>query len=230
VSRAAAAQFRRSDPVRVVADGLAIDPVRAPRAAARASLGLDGQAPVVAVLGRISDWKGQDVLVRALAEAPLRDRGAIAVIAGEAWPGAEQREAGVLSVARAVGVSERVRMIGFREDVENVFGAADLIAVPSTAPDPLPGAAIEAAAAGCTVIASGAGGLPEIIRDRQTGRLVAPGNPLALATAAAELLDDPAERERLGAAASRDVRERFSASQLLEQIQELYGSLLVRAR
>jgi glycosyltransferase involved in cell wall biosynthesis len=230
VSRAAAGQFRRADPVRVVPDGLAIDPARAPRAAARAALELDSEVPVVAALGRISDWKGQDVLVRALAEPPLRDRDAIALIAGEAWPGAEQRAAGVLSVAHAVGVADRVRMIGFRDDVETVLGAADLIAVPSTAPDPLPGAAIEAAAAGCAVIASACGGLPEIIRDHQTGRLVDPGDPLALATAAAELLDDPAERERLGAAASLDVRERFSASRLLEQIQGLYASLLVPPR
>jgi glycosyltransferase involved in cell wall biosynthesis len=226
VSHAAAAQFRRSDPVRVIADGLAGDPAREPRAAARAALGLDAGVPVIAVLGRISDWKGQDVLVRALAEPPLRDRGAVALIAGEAWPGVQERGAGVLEVARGVGVAERVRMLGFRDDVGTILGAADVIAVPSTAPDPLPGSAIEAAAAGCAVLASATGGLPEIIRDRQTGRLVAPGDPRALARAAAELLDDPAERERLGAAASLDVRERFSTRLLLAEVQDLYDSLL----
>jgi glycosyltransferase involved in cell wall biosynthesis len=226
VSRAAAAQFRRSDPVRVILDGLAIDPVRQPRAAARAALGLDSEVPVIAVLGRISDWKGQDVLVRALAEAPLRNRGALALIAGEAWPGAPERAARVLSVASALGVLERVRMVGFRDDVQSVLGAADLVAVPSTAPDPLPGAAIEAAASGCAVIASDVGGLPEIIRNSETGRLVAPGDPLALASVAAELLDDPAERDRLGAAASLDVRGRFSAPRLLEEVQDLYDSVL----
>ena len=226
VSHAAAAQFRRSDPVRVIADGLAGNPVRAPRAGARAALGLDARVPVIAVLGRISDWKGQDVLVRALAESPLRERGALALIAGEAWPGPREHTAGVLAVASRVGVSERVRMIGFRDDVETVLGAADVIVVPSTAPDPLPGSAIEAAAAGCAVVASATGGLPEIIRDRETGRLVAPGDPRALARAAAELLDDPAERERLGAAASLDVRERFSERLLLEEVQGLYDSLL----
>jgi glycosyltransferase involved in cell wall biosynthesis len=226
VSHAAAAQFRRSDPVRVIADGLAGNPVRAPRAGARAALGLDARVPVIAVLGRISDWKGQDVLVRALAESPLRERGALALIAGEAWPGPREHTAGVLAVASRVGVSERVRMIGFRDDVETVLGAADVIVVPSTAPDPLPGSAIEAAAAGCAVVASATGGLPEIIRDRETGRLVAPGDPRALARAVAELLDDPAERERLGAAASLDVRERFSERLLLEEVQGLYDSLL----
>lgn len=184
---------------------------------------------MIAVLGRISDWKGQDVLVRVLAESPLRDRGAIGLLAGEAWPGAEHRAAEVQSLARALGVSERLRMVGFREDVETVLGAADLVAVPSSAPDPLPGAAIEAAAAGCAVIASDHGGLHEIIRDRQAGRLVRPGDPQALATAAAELLDNPVERERLGAAAALDVRERFSARRLLDAVQELYDAVLARA-
>jgi glycosyltransferase involved in cell wall biosynthesis len=226
VSRATAGQFRSSDPVRVIHDGLAVDPARAARGVARRALGLGEHEPVIAVLGRISDWKGQDVLVRALAEPALRERSAIGLIAGEAWPGAEQRTATVLELARTLGVEDRVRMLGFREDVGTVLGAADLVAVPSTAPDPLPGAAIEAAAAGCAVIASAHGGLPEIISDGRTGRLVAPGDATALARVTAELLDDPELREQLGAAASADVRERFAASRLLTSIQELYDSLL----
>jgi glycosyltransferase involved in cell wall biosynthesis len=226
VSRATASQFGASRRVRVIPDGLASDPVRAPRDAARAALGLDADAPVIAVLGRVSDWKGQDVLVRALAEEPLRERGAIALLAGEAWPGAEHRAAAVRELARALGISDRVRMLGFRDDVETVLGAADVIAVPSTSPDPLPGAAIEAAAAGCAVLASAHGGLPEIIRDRETGRLVAPRDTHALAGAAAELLDDPRERDRLGAAAAVDVRERYSASRLLDSVQALYDEVL----
>ena len=184
---------------------------------------------MIAVLGRISDWKGQDVLVRALAEPPLRERGAIALVAGEAWPGAEHRAGAVLALAGALGVSDRVRMLGFRDDVDTVLGAADLIAVPSTSPDPLPGAAIEAAAAGCAVIASAHGGLPEIIRDGETGRLVPPRDAGALAGAAAELLDDPGSgsgsaRRRRSTSASASRRRGCSTS-----IQRLYDSVLGRA-
>jgi glycosyltransferase involved in cell wall biosynthesis len=225
VSQATAAQFRRSGRAQVIYDGLVGPPARAPRAQAREQLGIEPGAPAIAVLGRISDWKGQDVLVRALGEPPLRDRRAIGLIAGEAWPGAERRAPDLSALATALGISERVRLLGFRDDVETVLGAADLVAVPSTAPDPLPGAAIEAAAAGCPVIASAHGGLPEIIRDGQTGRLVAPGDPAALAATAAELLDDPVERERLGGAAARDVGDRFAASRLGDQIQDLYDSV-----
>lgn len=228
VSRATADQFAASDRVRVLHDGLWGDPISAPQAEARRTLGLPRDVPVIAVLGRISDWKGQDVLVQALAEAPLRNRGAVALIAGEAWPGAEYRAEALAALASRLGVESRVRMLGFRADVGTVFGAADVVAVPSTAPDPLPGAAIEAAAAGSAVVASAHGGLPEIIRDSETGVLVPAGDPRALADATAALLDDPGRRKRLGAAAAHDVRRRFAADRLLTGVRELYESVAPR--
>lgn len=228
VSGATADQFAGRGAVTVLHDGLAGDAGRAPRSEARRVLGLPADAPAIALLGRISDWKGQDVLVRALAEPPLRERGALALLAGDPWPGAEERLTAVLALARQLGVHDRVRALGFRSDVENVLGAADVVAVPSTAPDPLPGAAIEAAAAGCAVVASAHGGLPEIISDQVSGLLVPPGDPGALARVTAVLLDDPAQRERLGAAARADVRQRFAPERLLDGIQALYARLLDR--
>lgn len=226
VSRATAVQFRPRDPVRLIHDGLAFEPRRMPRAGARRALRLSSERPVIAVLGRISEWKGQDVLVRALAEPELARLETIGLIAGEAWPGAEHRAQAVLELAASLGVADRVRMLGFCDDLEAVLGAADVVAVPSTAPDPLPGAAIEAAAAGCAVIASAHGGLPEIIDDGRTGLLVEPGDARALASAAAELIASPDRRERLGAAAAAEVRFRFSSVRLHEQIDALYSSLL----
>ncbi len=226
VSRASAVQFGSSDQVRVIHDGIAVERVRSPRVEARERLGLDPAAPTITVLGRISDWKGQDVLVRALADPMLRDRGALGLIAGEVWPGADDRLARVLALADSLGVRERLRLLGFREDVETVYGASDVVAVPSTQPDPLPGSAIEAAAAGCAIVASATGGLPEIIRDRETGRLIAPGDSAALARVAAELLDDSWERERLGAAAAADVHTRFAPARLRAAVNALYGEVL----
>ena len=126
---------------------------------------------------------------------------------------------------RELGVTDRVRFAGFRSDVENVYGAADVVAVPSTQPDPLPNAALEAAAAGCCVVAANHGGLPEIIDDGVTGVLVTPGDPAALAAALTRLRADPAARERLGAAAAVTMRERFSPERLLTQTQALYDGL-----
>ncbi|HET9074412.1 MAG TPA: glycosyltransferase [Solirubrobacteraceae bacterium] len=226
VSLAASLQFGHGEPVSVIHDGLAVSPARSQRSGARARLGLAQDRPVVAVIGRISDWKGQDLLVRALATPALRERGVVGLIAGDVWPGMEARREAILTLARQLGVSDRLVLPGFVNPVADVFGAADVIAVPSTAPDPLPGAAIEAAAAGAAVVAAAHGGLPEIISDRRSGLLVPPGDVDALATACAELIDTPRLRATLGATASQDVRRRFAPEPMLAAVQSLYDRVL----
>jgi glycosyltransferase involved in cell wall biosynthesis len=225
VSAATSAQFGGCSRALVLHDGLPIVPARAERALARAALDLPADAFTCAILGRISTWKGQDVLIRALADPALAD-GAIAVVAGDPWQGEELRLDELRALAARLGVADRVHFMGFRPDVENVYGAADVVCVPSTQPDPLPNAALEAAAAGCCVVAADHGGLPEILRDGATGRLVTPGDPAALAAILAELRADPAQRERLGAAAAADVRERFAPVRMLDRTQALYDEVI----
>ena len=243
VSQATRAQFdgRLGTRARVVYDGLALPSLDAldgratenhameRRARARSALGLAAEGLVYVVLGRLSSWKGQEVLLRALAEPVLASRAAgrpRVVVAGEAWRQAPGPRQGLSDLARELGVAEQVRFAGFVDDPGELYAAADVVMVPSTQPDPLPNAALEAAAAGCCVVASNVGGLPEILTDRRTGRLVAPGDPRALAVVLAELAEDPLQRRRLGQAAREDIRRRFGFERLLEQVQGLYDELL----
>jgi glycosyltransferase involved in cell wall biosynthesis len=224
VSTPVAAQFRRG--AVVLHDGLVRVPVPAERGAARRELAVPGERFAVALLGRISDWKGQDVLARALAEPALAEIGAIGLVAGDAFPGNERFTHDLAELAAGLELGDRLRLLGFREDVETVLGAADAVAVPSTRPDPLPNSALEAAAAGVPVVAAAHGGLPEIVRDGTTGRLVPPGDHAALAAALRALADDPETARRLGAAAAEDVRERFALPRMLAEVQDLYERLL----
>jgi glycosyltransferase involved in cell wall biosynthesis len=226
VSQATRTQLGDTPRALVLHDGLALASQRAGRAAARTALSLPADAFVCAILGRISTWKGQDVLIRALADRALAGSDAIVLVAGDPWPGEERRLEELRNLAADLGVGARVRFAGFRPDVANVYGASDVIAVPSTQPDPLPNSALEAAAAGCCVVAADHGGLPEILTDGRTGRLVAPGDPAALAAAIGELRSDPDLRERLGSAAAADVRSRFAPGCLLTRTQELYDNLI----
>jgi glycosyltransferase involved in cell wall biosynthesis len=196
----------------VVHDGLAVIPERAPRAEARLALGLPPGAFVAAVLGRISAWKGQQLLADACTRI-----GAVALVAGDAWPGQERTLTGAHEV-------------GFRDDVGTVLGAADVVVVPSTRPDPFPNSALEAAAAGCCVVAAAHGGLPEIVRDGETGRLFPPGDADALAAVLAELRDDPAQVERLGEAAAVDIRARFTPERMATAVSEIYAQVRRTAR
>lgn len=229
VSRATRDQFSGLGPATVLHDGLALVPGRADRAASRAALGLPPDATVLAVLGRISGWKGQDVAVRALAEAGLHGRSDVVLAqAGEPWRGEERHLRELHELAAALGVSARLHHVGFQEDVDVVYGAADIVLVPSKQPDPFPNAALEAAGAGCCVVASAHGGLPEMLLDGRTAMLVPPDDPAALATAIAALVDDPVRRAELGAAAALDIAARFSTRQMLDRVQALYDLLLPR--
>ena len=123
-------------------------------------------------------------------------------------------------------LGDRLQLLGFRDDVGAVLGAADAVAVPSTRPDPLPNSALEAAAAGMPVVGAAHGGIAEIVRDGETGLLVEPGDVGELAAALRSLADDRELRERLGARAADDARERFSRERMLADVQTLYAELL----
>jgi glycosyltransferase involved in cell wall biosynthesis len=217
VSRAVADQFADAH---VVHDGLLRSIVPAMREEVT-------EAPFrVAVLGRIADWKGQDVLIRALAEPALAEIGAQAVIAGDAYPGEPAPD--IRALADQLGVSDRVELTGFTPNPEQILASVDAVAVPSTRPDPLPNSAIEALAAGVPVVAANHGGLPEIVRDGVTGLLVPPRDANALAGALRTLADDSALRSRMSEAATADARERFSLERMLDEIESVYATLGVR--
>jgi glycosyltransferase involved in cell wall biosynthesis len=216
VSRAVAEQFA-PEGTHVVHDGLA----RQGSALAAPS----GSSFTVAILGRIADWKGQDVLARALAEPVLAAIGAVGLVAGDAYPGEESRGPSLEKLRDELDLGDRLRLLGFRDDPDVVLAAADVVAVPSTRPDPFPNSALEALAAGRPVVASNAGGLPEMVRDGETGVLVPPGDHAALARALRALADEPARRARMGAAAAADARERFSPEAMLDGVEAVYAQL-----
>jgi glycosyltransferase involved in cell wall biosynthesis len=232
VSEAVRTQFDalgRRDRATVLHDGLALAPDPVGRAEARSALGLPQDAFVVALLGRLSAWKGQQLLVEALGRDALRSDGrTVVLLAGSAWRDDPALGQALRSRAAELDVEGRVLLPGFVDRVGLVYAAADVVAVPSTAPDPLPNAALEAAAAGCCVVAADHGGLREILDGGRTGVLVAPGDPDALATALAGLRDDPRRRERLGALAASDAAARFGADRLGAGLQELYDRVVAR--
>ena len=225
VSQAVAAQFDGTDRAFVLHDGV-VPVVPALRDAARAELGLDPDRFVVAVLGRLSDWKGQEVLARALAARPLAEIGAIGLVAGAPAPGQERFERALVALGEQLGLGERLRLLGFRRDIETILGAADAVAVPSTTPESLPNAALEAASAGLPVVASAVGGLVEIVDDEKTGRLVPPGDTAILATTLRQLASNAPTRTRLGEAAAADISKRFAVPRMLDEVQRCYERLL----
>ena len=226
MSQAIADQFGGSPKAFVLYDGLPRAAARGDRGRARAELGLAPGGFVVALLGRISDWKGQDVMARALAEPVLAERSVVGLIAGSPWPGAEGPLRELERLRADLELGDRLRIVGFRDDIETLFAAADAVVVPSTRPEPFGLVALEAAAAGLPVVAAAHGGLPEIIRHEETGVLVEPGDPAALAAALRRLADDPPAAAAMGAAAAADVAARFDPEATVTALEALYDELL----
>jgi glycosyltransferase involved in cell wall biosynthesis len=176
----------------------------------RRALGV-GAAPLVGVFSRFHPWKGQHVVVEALARVP----GAHAVFAGDALFGEQEYVEAVARRAGELRVSDRVHLLGFRPDVPRLMRAMDLVVHPSVGPEPFGRAIVEAMLAGRAVVATRAGGAPEILQHEVTGLLVAPGDPIGLADALAALLQDAPRREAMGRAGADSARRRFSLAGML---------------
>jgi glycosyltransferase involved in cell wall biosynthesis len=184
---------------------------------ARAALGLPEGFLVVAV-GQLSEIKGHRYLIEAWPEVVRAHPAARLVLVGDGPRGPALQEQ-----ARRLGVDGSVFFLGFRPDGRRYAAAADVFVQPSLT-EGMPNAVLEAMAAGRPVIATRVGGVPELITDGETGRLVPPADPAALAAAIASLLADEAERLRLGGAARARTRAEFSADTVRSAFEGLYRS------
>src|SRR5690606_18563028 len=138
----------------------------------RRELGWPVEAPIVGAVGRLEAPKGFDVLIEAFARLDPADYPAAPclVVVGD---GSERQT--LQRQARELGVADRVHFAGFRPDSWRAFGGFDVTVIPSRQ-DGLPLVCLEAMAAGCPVIASDAGGLPEMVQDGVTGLIVGAEN------------------------------------------------------
>lgn len=198
-------------------------PPRSNGAGLRAELGLPADAPLAGEIARLCDVKGQRELIRAAASVPeLR-----VVLVGEDLEAGGAFRAGLEREATELGVADRVRFTGYRDDADALLDELDVFVLPSWI-EGLPLTVLEAMAHGKPVVATGVGGTPELVVDGETGVLVPPRDPDALAAALRELAADPDRARRLGEAGRRRVEERFSAEAMTSRVLAVYDELLAR--
>src|SRR5207247_11054153 len=123
-----------------------------------------------------------------------------------------------------VGLAERVVFAGYRADVPAVLDEVDVVVLPSSV-EGMPLVLLEAMAHRRPVVATPVGGTPEVVVDGETGLLVPPRDPRALADAIRRLLDDPDLAKRLGDAGRRRVELHFSLEAMNRRILELYDEV-----
>ena len=199
------------------------------RAAAAPAADLHGEfwlphhAPIVGNVAALVPHKGQKHLIEAAAIVVQKVPDARFVIAGEG----ELRP----SLERQIKdrhLEKHVFLAGFRPDVLSVHKAFDIF-VMSSVTEGLGTSLLDAMACGKPIVGTTAGGIPEVIVDGQTGLLVPPRDPEALARAIVALLTDERARQAMGAAGLARVRERFSVERMVQETLRVYRSVAMHA-
>jgi glycosyltransferase involved in cell wall biosynthesis len=189
----------------------------------RAELGVSDEEVLVTYAGRVAPIKRLDVMLRGVAEArrqsvPVR----LAVVGdGQTRPELE-------TLAGELGIADAVSFLGYRSDLHRIAAGTDIAALSSTN-EGTPVSLIEAGAAGRPAVASGVGGVPEVVTD-ETGLLFPSGDHLALGRALARLAANAELRSEMGRRARERVTDRYSIERLLDNIDALYRALAEKGR
>ncbi len=178
---------------------------------------------VILMPGRLAPGKGHDILLKAMAR--MANKQAICLILAREGDNPKYRET-LLRLIAELGLEGRARFVSYAPDMPVAYMIADVVAVPSRTPEAFNSICAEALAMGRPVVASAAGGTPDIIIDGETGWLVPPADPEALARALdAALALDPAARIRLAAAGRAHIERKFSLALARQRIMALYSDM-----
>ncbi len=211
----------RADKVAVVGNAVEVPATLPPdlRAALRRSLDAPEGRMIGLFVGRLVESKNLPLLIAALASLEPAERPWIAV-AGDG-----PLRASIEGLAAEAGVSGSIRLLGERRDAIRLMQAADFFVLPSNF-EGQSNALLEAMAAGCPVIASAAGGTPELVDDGRTGLLFPAGDASALAAGIRRLVADPGLRDGLGHAAATWVAQHHSSAALAAATSAVYERCL----
>ena len=177
-------------------------------------------AELIGLFARMEEFKGPFVLTQAARRIVEARPRAYLFFVGPIEPNVQQE---LSEIADADGVVDRLRFTGPRNDVRRLMSAMDVVTLPSRY-EACSMAILEAMALGKPVVATRAGGNPELIDDGVTGLLIE-RSPDALACAIIQLLSDPRRRAQMGEAAGQRAQTSFSADVMVSQIENLYHDL-----
>ncbi len=197
------------------------------RRAHRLRLGLDERTFALGVVSRLSPSKKLEHFLRAFQLARMREPRLRAFVAGDAPSRWRHYAEGIRQLPERMGIRPHVVFLGYVRDIGSLYSAFDAVVAPSDE-EGLGRVPLEAMAAGRPVIAARAGGPMETIAHGETGLLVPPLDPTALAAAMVRLADDVTLCRKLGAAGRRRVEERFSLASYVRAFERIYEQVLRR--
>ena len=185
----------------------------------KAEFGLRPDEYIIGTAARLTRSKGVFELIEALSMLSKKRKNIRLIIAGD---GPERDSLELF--AKDLGVLERVIFAGLRNDIEKIYSAMDVFILPSIN-EPFGLAILEAMAVGKPVIATNAGGIPEIIRDEETGLLVEPRSPKAIAEAIDRLIEEPEFLKKISQAGKKLLLTEFTSDSMAKKYEALCLSL-----
>lgn len=188
----------------------------------RRTLNLPASQPVIGSAGRMVPVKGFDIYLEAAKEILKDMPQATFLLAGDG-PLSEQLK----QLAGRLGIEDRVRFLGFRNDITDILNCLDIFVV-SSHHEGIPTVVLEAMALGKAVVATSVGGINEMIEPDVSGVLVKPGDFRTIAAACEKLAGDADLRRNLGGAARAAVEREFSSTVQAERVLDIYRRLLGR--
>lgn len=194
----------------------------AARAAIRAEFGVPAQAPLLLTIGRLDPQKGHLDLLAALRQVVAALPTVQLIVAGAPQQASAAYEQSLRAAAAAPELAARVHWAGHRDDVPALLAACDIVVQPSHW-EGFGLVLVEAMAAQRPVMATAVSAIPEVVRDGETGLLVPPHDPHALARALLQLCGDPERRARLGAAGAARVQAHFTAERMVHETLAVYA-------
>jgi glycosyltransferase involved in cell wall biosynthesis len=209
---------------RFIPNGIPPFPPPTPGRDVRAELGIEADAPLVGAVATLRPQKALDVMIKAVPALRERVPGATVLLIGGQDSLTSTEEARLRAVASELELGDSLRFLGPRSDVPDLVAALDVAALSSDF-EGSPLSVMEYMEAGKPVVATRVGGLADLVVESETGLLVPPQDPAALAGAIADLLLDPDRRARMGEAGRARRREEFSIAATAGRIGDLYEEL-----
>ena len=187
----------------------------------RQQLGLNGKF-LVGHFSRMSPWKGQHVLLEALAQCP---KDVNAILVGEALFGEQDYVQQLHEQVAALRLEQQVQFLGFRSDIVSLMKACDLVTHTSTLPEPFGRVIVEAMLCGRPVVAAAAGGAVELVEPGINGWLVPAGDPKQLAEVIMICRDQPEAAASLAKQAQIQASHRFDLTATNQQLSQLLSQI-----
>jgi glycosyltransferase involved in cell wall biosynthesis len=193
------------------------------RAAARRALNVDPATPTVTIVGRLTAIKQHELFLTIASRVHARQPSVLFVIVGDG-----DRRAELEALARSLGLERAVRFLGWRKDLETIYGATDLCALTSRN-EGTPVAVIEALAAGVPVVSTDVGGVRDVVNDPVLGAIAPDGDVDGLTERVLAALSPAARTPEKIAARRASVTARYGFDRLVSDLAQLYHELLVPA-